>query len=272
MYAVPESIGCAYQLTPGEKFECQGIDASFREPKRDNYEVDNFRNVGYTNKLDNHMNEYRKKTFCIPEEERATTQWNGLDRNRFSQTEKVLQQNFFDKAKTTIRQTRQTRRNGNLKNVGREVGAHSYQQQFTNVKPTHKQNTILYDYKGIVGTNTNEVQTDRCQYLGATHRGLKEDTLIGYTPGAQKSLYANGTNDTYISIKNQLGNQESIHPLMPSVPIQTIRNKGSTGIQTSMTNADRVSEYNQFLDLTIALPQMSTNPFALSPYSTRPGI
>jgi len=271
MYAVPESVGCAYQLLPGEVFQINGIDASFSEPKRDNYEVDNFRNMGYTNKIDNHMNGFRKNGFCIPEEERATTQWNGLTRN-FTSQNKVLQQNFFDRAKTTIRQTRQSRRNGNLKNVGREVGAHSFQQQFTNVKPTHKQNTILSDYKGIAAANSHAIQTDREQYNCATHRGVKEDSLSGYTPGAQGSLYANGTNDTFISIKNQLGNQETINPLVPSVPIQTIRNKGSSGITTSFSNADRVSEYNQHLDLGIAVSQLGSNPFALTPFFTSRGI
>lgn len=272
MFASPESLGCAYQLSAGEKFECAGIDATFKESRRDNFEGDNFRNASFTNRLDNHMNNYRQNRYFIPEEERQTTQWNGIDRNRFAKNEIVVQKPFYDKAKMTHRQTRQSRRNGNLANPEREMGAHSFQQQFTTARPTHKESAKLIDYKGIAASNEHGMSKDRNQYQNATYRGLKEDSLIGFTPGPGKNYYSNGANDTFVTIKNQLGNEERIHPLMPGVPIQTIRDKSSTGIQTAITRGDQISEYNELLDLTIALPQLSTNPFALTPFSTKPGV
>lgn len=272
MYASPESIGCAYQLTAGETFECRGIDGTFNEPKRANFENDSFRNLSYFNKIDNQMNTYRQQRYQIPEEERETTQWNGIDRNRFASNELVLQKPFYDKAKMTHRQTRQSRRNGNLSNPEREMGAHSFQQQFTNVRPTHKESAKLIDYKGIASSLDHGLHQDRNQYLNATYNGLKEDTLNSYIPGPSKNYYSNGANDTFLTIKNQLSNEENIHPLMPSVPFQTIRDKSSDGLFTSICRGDMISEYNELLDLSIALPQLSSNPFALTPFSTKPGI
>ena len=272
LFANPNSLGAAFELTPGEKFECPGIDAAFDHPHRLSFEHDSFRNLNRTGYIDQQANQFRKERYFLPIEEREDTQWNGLDQNRFAPYATASVKRFYDKAQTTHRQTRQSRRNGNLSQVDREMGAHSFQQQFTHARPTHKETVKVRDYVGIAATNEHGTTRSREAECNATHRGLKEGTLIGYTPGPHKTHVPNGSCDTNITIKNQLSNEENIHPLQPTVPFQRIQTKYNCGTPTAMTSGDRIDEFNRLLDLTIALPQLSDNPFALTPFSTAPGV
>lgn len=272
MYASPECVGSPFELNAGEKFECKGIDATFQHPRRNNFEQDSFRNFGRTGYIDQQANEFRKSRYFIPIEEREDTQFSGINRNMFANHATANVKHFEDRTKTTLRQTRQSRRNGNLSQVNRERGAYSYQQKYTHAKPTHKETAKLINYVGIAATMDHGATRDRQAECNATHRGAKEDALIGYTPGPGKTIFAQGTCDTNVTIKNQLGNEETVNPLIPSYPMSAIPTKLGKGMATAMTPGDRIDEFNSQLDLGIALPQLSGNPFALTPFSTIPGI
>lgn len=264
MYANPSATTFG-AMNAGTPFACnnQGVNAVFQVPRRQNFEHDSFRNVNYTNQF---VNDFSKSGYCLNIEEREDTQWNVIDRNVAPKEHSAPQKRLYDRARVTARQTRQSRRNGNLSSVDSTIGSYHANHQYFHARPTHKETTMLRTYKGTArGPDT---QQNREQYCNSTSKLQKESNLIGYTPGPRKTVQPQGTCDYNITIKNQLSNEERIHPLQPTVPIQSIRDKNSCGLPTSSTPADKIDPYNEQLTLDIGATNLRGNPFSLTPFYT----
>lgn len=251
-------------------FDCenQGVNSVFIEPKRQNFINDSFRNVSYQDRVGGfYLNEF-VKSFQIPIEERQDTQFSGLDRNYNYNQAPAQTQRFTDQAKITHRQTKNSRRNGNLSNSQREKGAYNFQHGFVHAKPTHKETVQMKDYEGIAGPAIENVQMSRDNYNCATSKDLKEKSLTSYFPNAQKQINPYSTKNINIQIKNQLSNEEHNHPLFGYSPFQTISDSSNYGLATGITPADRRPEQNTQLDLSVAVTALKGNPFSLRPFHT----
>lgn len=251
-------------------FDCnnQGVNSTFIEPKRQNYQGDSFRNISYQDRIGGqYLNEF-VNSFQIPMEEREDTQFTSIDRNLGYNEAPAITQRFTDQAKVTHRQTRNSRRNGNLSQPDREKGAYSFQHGFVYARPTHKETVQTVNYQGISGPATEQVQSSRDQYNRATSQGLKEASLTSYFPNAHKQINPQSTKNVNIQIRNQLSNEEYDHPLFGGTPYQTIQDTSNCGMATSITKGQRIPEENTQLDLSVGVTQLRNNPFSLRPFHT----
>ena len=266
MYACPnESFNL---IDPNFDCDRQGVDSIFTEPKRQNFEHDSFRNAGYFNRLDGQYLNESIKSYQLPFQEREDAQFNGIDRNQRYNEAPAQTQRYTDQAKVTHRQTRNSRRNGNLTQVDRERGGYNFQHGFVYARPTHKETVQTRDYKGISGPATISTAMSRDKYEAATSQGLKEASLTGYFPGAGKMVNPQSTKNINIQIRNQLSNEENNHPLMRYSLYEEISDTSNYGIATSITKGQLIPEENTQLDLSVGVTQLKGNPFSLRPFHT----
>lgn len=197
---VCDSLDFSHSEKSPKEISFGNLDANFEVPKRNNFDADSFRNLKYTNHF---VNDFSKCSYQLPTQDREDTKFTTHDRNLTGVINRRFTKRPYDKPRATHRQTRQSRRNGNLTAVNHEKGA--YQSVNVYAKPTIKETTLLKDYKGIAQKpNGKGDAMDRFNYKNAYLRGLKEATLSGYTPGREKSNMTVGSCDVNIQIKNQL--------------------------------------------------------------------
>jgi hypothetical protein len=238
------------------------LDARFEEPHRDNFEADSMRNVSYTNKF---VNDFSKNGYLIPVEERETTNYRGYEHNadgtnsRYVPTERV-----YDKPKTTHRQTRQSRRNGNLTAKNSQRGGYLSSNFYA--RPTHKETTHVRNRGGPVKEHVGN-QTSREQYMNSYIRGLKESTITAHTPGRGNSKLSSGACDTNISIRSQLSNQETIRPMRQTRVYEKIP-EAATSVTISK-GLNKLPVEGKTLFDPVTLNQLNRNPFALKPNHPR---
>ena len=226
----------------------------FQESSRDTYETDWTRNVG---KIVPGVNDYGKCGFKAYEQERETT--NIRDRSLNLKKDLTMTMRPFDRFKVTHRQTRQSRRNGNL--GSKHIQRGGYHVAKFRADPTHRESAVLHDYKGPARRNTMEPM-DQIQYREGTYiQGLREATIAPYTPGPAKNYYSNGAADTFVSIRKQLGNQETDRSVaMKTRLYENTTNSGNHGMVTTIKN--NVPVYNTYYDPSI-IRQLDNNPFVI---------
>ena len=239
------------------------LEADFEVPKKVNFTVDNFRNLSYTDKF---VNDFSKCGYLIPVEERESTQFSTQDRNLTSVTDKRFTKRPFDKPRATHRQTRQSRRNGNLSSNERYTGAYKSTNFYS--RPTHKETTLLRDYLGTAQkpSGTSDPMR-RDNYWNAYIRGLKSATDTGYVPGRERSNLTVGAESINMRITNQLSNQERVRPLKQTKAWVRAPTKDSIYLSKGV---NRPSPDGKNLADPYIMNQLNSNVFANPPIIPRP--
>lgn len=231
------------------------LESNFQESSKIEYDNEYNRNIGT---IVPKVNDYNKCSYRAYEQERETT--NIRDRTINLQTRnKALTLRPYDKFKTTHRQTRQSKRNGNIGAKYLERGG--YHTRKIDLRKTHRESAKLRDYKGNAGKTVSD-QMDRTQYTDGLYiQGLKDSTLTSYTPGAGYQHYGNGKGAYNISITQQLSNQETDRSVMNKTHLYTkTMNKDNFGIVTNEGNT--LQEYDTRLDPG-NISQLNNNPFVV---------
>ena len=266
MYANPVDIGLIDTGGKGfnESNREKSVDSVFQNPHKMVMETQGPRNWQYTN---HHTNlGFTKSTFCIPAEERETTQYTGLFRNQ-GQRNPANVQHLTDKPKVTHRQTRQNSRDGNNGNVtlaqGLVPGGYTVAQDNTFIKTTHRE-TCSDKKKFYTGglKQTTGTQQSRQSYENAESNLSRVASLRAYTPNPARQVYSNGGAQTHATTNNKLGNDENVHPLIPYPAYTQILTADKYGQRTSLTRGDILPEANQYLFFDLAINQLASNPFS----------
>lgn len=232
------------------------LDAGFEEPRRTNYDNDWKRNVGFGGHF---VNDFSKSSYKLPTEERETTQFSTHDRNMAPVFNKAFSKRSLDKPKATHRQTKQSRRNGNLSEVGRQRGA--YTSTNYHAKTTNKESTQLNNYHGVA-ENLVKNPTSRRSYINAYIRGNKENTITSFTPGPERSNITAGSESKNIQIKKQLSNEESRKPLRQHKLYSAVPEKNSHMFTKEI---NKLTVDNNNTNFGIIHSQLNNNPFAIKP-------
>lgn len=231
------------------------VDSIFSEPHRVQFEADSFRHAGVTE--GSFINDFGKPGYRPPEQERETTQ-NITHQLNVQKYVPAQQKHYEDKAKGTGRQIAQSKRRGNIQTVDHNIGGYKVSKYW--MKPTHKQNVKVVDYKGAAGKHVSE-QYNRNQYANADIHDRKEVLLESRTNGPEKAFNWVGPEDINMKITTQASEiptqRKFIHTFTPSVIPST------SGVLLS-TPLNKLPECDQRLDPNI-MDQLADNPFSLQP-------